>query len=238
MGNLRSARGVASIALIAVSLLSCSRSSNSDSDSNLAAQHEQLRQKNCPDLPTWEACEAKLRAETAAAKGSADRAAETAASAVAAQRSSALRWFLDSIAAVRIVPQKAGPKPECEDDGICHLDVFDDAGDADLGVRYARAQPSAQRFSTHFPFEVWCPMLGAKAGVVWYERPGTIYAAGGSTCDFPDGSPLAGLRVLIENNHRPNGTFNTGVYVFSPAYLDRDRSFAEGLAKDLANAKR
>lgn len=122
------------------------------------------------------------------------------------------------------------PDPDCETAGatrgLCTVE------DGVTEARYFKDAPDAVRFSTHVPGPVTCSALGAVTVMRWGERPGFL-GAPGERCEFKSG-PLAGLGGIIENNISRARVVNSGVHLFSPSFLARDRDFAASVKQDEA----
>jgi hypothetical protein len=138
----------------------------------------------------------------------------------------------DGTVSVTIPPEgceKSGPSR-----GLCENHAESSVGGSSYTTYFFKDLPQAIRFSTHVGAKLSCDQLGARTLQKWEQRPGALNVAAGSICAFSD--KPGGYQLLIENNRTPDGAFATGLHVYSPDYVRRDKSFAEALERDRAGA--
>lgn len=145
-----------------------------------------------------------------------------------------LKAFLGWVAASRNAADRAAAAPSCEPpaandpkkeeskDRFCTATRA--AGAHPLQVRYWAAEPALARFSVKLPDVTSCEELGAGTVVKTWPVPAT---QGRSTqrfrCEFTSG-PLAGMHAVLSK------AVNAELYVFNPAYLDKEPALRGVLA--------
>lgn len=160
-------------------------------------------------------------------------ARKRAAAARRAETVELLKLFLGWVAQNRRAPQNASAEPVCDgsddeaapavpgkkpsEERLCT--ATRQAGSHEFSVRYWEAEPEAARFTVKIPDLTSCAELGAKNPI----RTWPVAATEGRTtqrsrCEFTTGA-LAGLHAVLSQAQ------NSELYVFSPAYLDRDPTY-------------
>lgn len=137
-----------------------------------------------------------------------------------------LKVFLGFVAGHRETADRASSAPSCDPpaandpkkdeskDRFCNATRA--AGTHALLVRYWAAEPALARFSVKLPDLTSCEEIGAsKVLKTW-----SVAATGGrstsrSRCEFVSG-PLAGMHAVVSQ------AINADLYVFNPAYLDKE----------------
>ncbi|MFO7177580.1 MAG: hypothetical protein DIU78_002670 [Pseudomonadota bacterium] len=111
-------------------------------------------------------------------------------------------------------PNPADRKKEESKDRFCT--ATREAGTATLQARYWAAEPAAVRFTVRLPEPTSCEELGAGAAVKTWQVPATLgRTAERFRCEFTSG-PLAGMYAVGSR------AVNAELYVFSPAYLEKE----------------
>ena len=137
-----------------------------------------------------------------------------------------LKVFLGWVAASRNAADRAAAAPSCEPpapndpkreeskDRWCTATRA--AGPHPLLVRYWAAEPALARFNVKLPDMTSCEEIGASKAVKTWPVAAT---QGRSTqrfrCEFTSG-PLAGMHAVLSK------AVNADLYVFNPAYLDKE----------------
>ena len=147
-----------------------------------------------------------------------------------------LKVFLGLVAGTRAAPERASAAPSCDPPaagdpkGEQSQERFctgtRSAGTHPLLVRYWAAEPAIARYTAKLPDATTCAELGA-ANVLktWSVAATDGRSTERARCEFTSG-PLAGLHAVVSQ------AVNADLYVFNPAYLDREpsmRSILEGL---------
>jgi hypothetical protein len=186
-----------------------------------ASQWREYAYKQCEDRGTLEgldreitAAQGQVQARVAAAQERRQKTRDLLKvflGFVAGHRSSADRA---SSAPVCDPPAANDPKKDATKERFCVATRA--AGAHPLVVRYWAAEPATARFSVKLPDATSCEEIGApKVLKTW-----SVAAVGGQTtarsrCEFTAG-PLAGMHAVLSQ------AVNAELYVFNPAYLERE----------------
>ena len=195
-----------------------------------AASWREYAYKQCEDRGTLEGLDKDI-----VAAQSQVQAREQAAQERRQQTRDLLKVFLGFVASNRNTPDRASAAPSCDPpapndpkkdeskERFCTATRA--AGTHALLARYWAAEPAVERFIVKLPDATTCEEIGApKVLKTW-----SVAASGGKTaarsrCEFTSG-PLAGMHAVVSQ------AVNADVWVFNPAYLDREpgmRQILEG----------
>ena len=149
--------------------------------------------------------------------------------------------FFERVAKYRLTPDRIGDaaptcRPTRSDSGPCEtvLQVKTNP-DRVFVATFFRDAPAAIHFSQEFGMSVRCPGVGATVLFGYRTPPGVTPEIAGQRCEFRTGA-LSGLQVLIERLPIDGGAYIGRVHVFSQEYVERDRAFADVVAKGAALA--
>jgi hypothetical protein len=186
-----------------------------------AASWREYAWKQCEDRGTLDGLDREIAAAQAQV-----RAREQATQERRQQTRELLKVFLGFVAGHRATPERASAAPSCDPplpndpkkeeskDRFCTATRA--AGSHPLMVRYWAAEPAIARFSVKLPDSTTCEEIGAPKVLRMWSVP----ASGGRTaarsrCEFASG-PLAGMHAVVSQ------AVNADLYVFNPAYLERE----------------
>jgi hypothetical protein len=187
-----------------------------------AEQWRQYAYKQCDDHAALEALDqsiVRVRGEVEARH----RAAEQRKT----ESRQLLKVFLQWVADNRAAADKASASPSCDPVSEPEKAKFKQrlcsatrvAGSSALLARYFEAEPAIARFSVKLPDVATCEEIGATRALKTWAVGVT---SGGTTprflCEFPAG-PLAGLHATLSQ------AANADLYVFNPAYLEKEPAF-------------
>ncbi len=201
--------------------LSTTRKAIESGDFTAAQSWREYAWKQCDDRQALEALDRELTQRR-------DEVATKAQEAAARQQQKRellqafLSWTRDYRAAADRVstapvcdpPKPGDPKKEESKERFCA--ATRNAGAVPLEVRYWAAEPAAARFTVRLPEPTSCEELGAGRVVKTWQVPATLgRTAERFRCEFVSG-PLAGLHAVGSR------AINSELYVFSPAYLEKE----------------
>jgi hypothetical protein len=186
-----------------------------------AGQWREYAYKQCEDTGSLEGLDREITAAQAQVQ-----AREAATQQRRQQTRELLKVFLGFVAGHRASADRASEAPSCDPpapddpkrdeskDRFCVATRA--AGTHPLLVRYWAAEPAVARFSVNLPDATSCEEIGASNVV----KTWAVAAVGGKTtprtrCEFTSG-PLAGMHAVLSQ------AVNADLYVFNPAYLDRE----------------
>jgi hypothetical protein len=209
--------------------LSVTRQAASAENFAAAAQWREYAWKQCEDRGTLDALDREIvakRAEVDARQRAVDERRR--------QTRDLLKVFLGWVAANRSAPDRAAAAPSCDPpapndpkkdqskDRWCTATRA--AGPHALLARYWAAEPALARFSVKLPDVTSCEEIGAPNVLKTWPVAAT---QGRSTqrfrCEFSTG-PLAGMHAVLSK------AVNADLYVFNPAYLEKDPALKPILA--------
>jgi hypothetical protein len=205
--------------------LDTSKKASKEGDFTLAQKWRDYAWTYCADRGTLEALDKQLVSERAAVEQ-----VQLAQKQAKQENDALLKLFVTWVAENRAAPDKASAIPKCDGDPLDAKKAADpkakerfcavkrSAGTHVLEGRYWDADHAALRFAARPGAPASCDDLGANRVVKTWDVP----AIGGRTtkrshCEFLGGA-LAGLHGLV------SAASNAYVYVFSPAYLEKDEA--------------
>lgn len=193
-----------------------------------AQQWREYAWKQCEDRSTLESLDRQL-----VAKRGEVEVRERAAAERRQAKTQLLKVFLGWVADNRLAPDHASSSPSC--DPPAANDPLKDksklrlctatraAGQHQLLARYWEAEPAIARFNVKLPDVATCEEIGATKLLKTWQ----VAATGGRTtprfrCEFPSGA-LAGMNAVLSQ------AVNADLYVFNPAYLEKEPALRQVL---------